>query len=97
MSLQIAAPDSPDEPERMVIITGPPEAQFKVKAIIQSFMLLFFRIQAPLGRTQLRVFYINLFIHLSFLLYSSVYVCVCVTVGTGEDIWEIERGEFFHS
>ncbi|XP_016382713.1 insulin-like growth factor 2 mRNA-binding protein 2 [Sinocyclocheilus rhinocerous] len=28
-SLNIAAPDNPDDPERMVIITGPPEAQFK--------------------------------------------------------------------
>lgn len=43
LSLQIAAPDNPDDPDRMVIITGPPEAQFKVKAIIQSFRLLIFR------------------------------------------------------
>ncbi|XP_067259255.1 insulin-like growth factor 2 mRNA-binding protein 2 isoform X3 [Chanodichthys erythropterus] len=33
-SIKIAAPDSPDEPERMVIITGPPEAQFKAQGRI---------------------------------------------------------------
>lgn len=33
-SIKIAAPDSPDEPDRMVIITGPPEAQFKAQGRI---------------------------------------------------------------
>lgn len=33
-SIKIAAPESPDEPERMVIITGPPEAQFKAQGRI---------------------------------------------------------------
>lgn len=31
VNLQIAPAESPDVTERMVIITGPPEAQFKVK------------------------------------------------------------------
>ncbi|KTG31134.1 hypothetical protein cypCar_00009580 [Cyprinus carpio] len=36
LSLQqaIAAPDNPDDPERMVIITGPPEAQYKAQGRI---------------------------------------------------------------
>ncbi|RXN02834.1 insulin-like growth factor 2 mRNA-binding 2 isoform X1 [Labeo rohita] len=33
-SIKIAAPDNPDDPERMVIITGPPEAQFKAQGRI---------------------------------------------------------------
>jgi len=87
VSLQIAAPDCPDEPERMVIITGPPEAQFKVKAIMTNV------VYAPVFQDTdfTRVSYINLYSSLiSPLLF---YVCV----GTGEDIWEVERGEFFHS
>uniref|UniRef100_A0A672RV90 Insulin-like growth factor 2 mRNA binding protein 2b n=1 Tax=Sinocyclocheilus grahami TaxID=75366 RepID=A0A672RV90_SINGR len=34
VSLQIAAADNPEDPERMVIITGPPEAQFKAQGRI---------------------------------------------------------------
>uniref|UniRef100_A0A672NLD1 Insulin-like growth factor 2 mRNA-binding protein 2 n=1 Tax=Sinocyclocheilus grahami TaxID=75366 RepID=A0A672NLD1_SINGR len=33
-SIKIAAPDNPDDPERMVIITGPPEGQFKAQGRI---------------------------------------------------------------
>ncbi|XP_016399601.1 insulin-like growth factor 2 mRNA-binding protein 2 [Sinocyclocheilus rhinocerous] len=33
-SIKIAAADNPDDPERMVIITGPPEAQFKAQGRI---------------------------------------------------------------
>ncbi|XP_051558471.1 insulin-like growth factor 2 mRNA-binding protein 2 isoform X2 [Myxocyprinus asiaticus] len=33
-SIKIAQPDSPDDPDRMVIITGPPEAQFKAQGRI---------------------------------------------------------------
>ncbi|XP_042612915.1 insulin-like growth factor 2 mRNA-binding protein 2 isoform X2 [Cyprinus carpio] len=33
-SIKIAAPDNPDDPDRMVIITGPPEAQFKAQGRI---------------------------------------------------------------
>lgn len=33
-SIKIAAPDDPEDPERMVIITGPPEAQFKAQGRI---------------------------------------------------------------
>lgn len=33
---QIAPAESPDSKMRMVIVTGPPEAQFKVKTLIPS-------------------------------------------------------------
>lgn len=34
LDLQIAPAEGPDVSERMVIITGPPEAQFKVSAVL---------------------------------------------------------------
>lgn len=47
--LQIAPAESPDSKMRMVIVTGPPEAQFKV--ITDSHLPLLFEIISLVGGT----------------------------------------------
>lgn len=76
--LQIAPAESPDSKMRMVIVTGPPEAQFKV--ITDSYLPLLFDIISLVGGT-------------TGCWKVLTFFCLPSPPGSGQNLWQTEGRE----